>query len=210
MSQDLPAKTGKLPFGQQLVWGVLVFGAFITAGAITQILQDCWRTIPDATILAAKPSKGGQDLKTTRGDAFFPSQVLFQDWRHPITLKVGDEVRKDPWSFVYYINGKAVTDAAWARQQYVFAAQNIIALVLLILFWTPCVHHAVKYRLPWPRTAPRTGSPDTPVSARKPRFVRNAIVIPLLMWLAAIIGGLAFFGCFTGCIMGIAKMFFDN
>jgi hypothetical protein len=184
------------PARDVLTIGLLFFGAFNFSHNLLMIIQHFRDKIPAGTILKVDYEKSGKHLETDAGEADFPDTVLYRDITHPIVLKAGDTVQKDPDSFSYFVNGKCVADAAWVRQQYLYQPFQIIAF---LGFMGMCMRHAIKYHMPWPATAPKPGR-DGRIREPKPQFVLYGLILPLIVWILVTLFMMLLFSCVVGCL----------
>src|SRR5215204_4965467 len=92
----------------------MLFSAFSAAHSVLITGQCLNDEIPAGRIHAIiGHSKMGPRLRLDNGhEAVFWSQVLYRQ-AEPVKLKIGDQVEKQRDSFVYTVNGIALTDMRW-------------------------------------------------------------------------------------------------
>ncbi|HZN63955.1 MAG TPA: hypothetical protein VFB66_01555 [Tepidisphaeraceae bacterium] len=181
------------------------FSAFFAAHGVLMTGQFLNDEIPAGKIEAITGhTKIGPKLRLDTGrEAVFSSQVLFQQAK-PVELKPGDRGEKRRDSFVYIVNGSALTDLRWVRQNWLLPVRLLVPLVAYVIVGT-------VYVLAYKRTplGDCVWSDADPKRPRRPRTRAGLITAMLLTWL--IVFGLVTtaFGCMAGCLSGIGKAIFE-
>jgi hypothetical protein len=146
-------------------------------------------------------TKMGPKLRLDTGrEAVFSGQVLFQQ-SNPVELKVGDRVEKRRDSFVYIVNGTALTDLRWVLQNW------LLPMRLLVLIGTYVIA-GTAYVLAYKRTplGDCVWSDADPKRPRYPRTRASLIATTLVTWLVVFGLVTTAFGCISGCLSGIGRV----
>jgi hypothetical protein len=148
-------------------------------------------------------TKTGPKLRLDTGrEAVFSDQVLFQQPK-PVELRVGDLVEKRRVSFVYVVNGTALTDWRWVLQNWLLPVRLLVPLGAYVI-------GGAIYVLAYRRTplGDCVWSETDPKRPRRPRTRAGMIAAMLVTWLVG--SGLVTtaFGCMAGCLFGIGKAVF--
>jgi hypothetical protein len=180
------------------------FSAFFAAhGALMtgQFLND---DIPAGKIEAITGhTKMGPKLRLDNGrEAVFSDQVLFQQSK-PVELKVGDQVEKRRDSFLYIVNGTALTDLRWVLQNWLLPVHLLVPLGGYVIA-------GVIYVLAYKRTplGDCVWSDTDPRRPLRPRTRAGMITAMLVTWLLVFGLVTTAFGCIGGCFSGIGKAVF--
>lgn len=146
---------------------------------------------------AGKVQSLGQTKTRTRIQLEPGREVLVS--RLPIQLAVGDHVEKRRDSFVYLVNGKAVTDFSWVLHNWLLPLHLVIPLGLYLLVGTIYVFSFRRTPL-GEQIWPNDNNPP-----RRPRTRGGMMLLLCASWLAAVMLVAVFFGCIGGCIGGVFK-----
>jgi hypothetical protein len=180
------------------------FSAFFAAHGVLMTGQFLNDEIPAGTIEAITGhTKAGPKLRLDSGrEAVFSSQVLFQQAK-AIELKPGDRVEKRRDSFVYLVNGTALTDLNWILSNWLLPVRLLVPLGAYVIAGT--IYVLAYKRTPLGDCFWADADPKRP---HRPHTRPGMIAAMLVAWLVVFGLVTTVFGCMSGCLFGIGKAIF--
>ena len=158
---------------------------FAAAHGLFVTIQHLAKEIPRGAIARVEPARGGYDITIDNGAvASFPNDIVESTGRR-IEPKPGVAVSKRIGSLTYSINGESRGGLLWALRQWLLPARVTLPLAIyFVLSWL------LVFRTPQHRR----------------HIVVEAVVVPLVKWIAITLTLLIVMALVAGCAMLLFRM----
>jgi hypothetical protein len=163
------------------------FSGFAAAHGVMMTAQHLAKEIPPGTITRVEPARGGYRVTLDSGAiAHVPVDVLTTTGR-VIELKPGMAVAKRVGSLTYLIGGEARGGVLWALRHWLLPAGVTLPLAIYFVLSWLLVFRASEHRR---------------------HIVVEALVVPLVRWVAITLGLLIALSLLVGCVVGCGRLLF--
>ena len=162
-----------------------VVSAFAAARGLVMTAEHYFKEIPAGTITRVDPASGGYRVMLDSGAAANVKGDILKTTGRPIALRPGMPLAKRVGSLTYSIGGESRGGLLWALRQWLLPARVTLPLVVYIVLSWLLAFRATEHRR---------------------HIAVEALVIPLVRWVAILAGLMLAMALFSGCAALLFRM----